>query len=272
MGIRNCIAALATVAWTTAVLSVPVRSATGGRNIVALNGGGEESTAILYVQDGLVAMFDGRENAGWGVHDHNPSEWKSLVSEDAIPLSAEDCAVGDTHVVTASGRNIGGIVSALTGMPYSQDNPVTIEVVFSIVSYPTYAPFVSLGGRELRTYADTNIRSMRTEIAAPGRAANKAATCIVSTTINSTLVNSFSFMISQVPNSGIGDTTVAVNGSYVSPSRRSVVNFSLASDELVIGFSTTGSVQIYCIRIYDRALSAEETVYNFEVDKARYMR
>lgn len=38
-------------------------------------------TAKDYVQDGLVAMWDGIENAGWGVHDSNATVWKDLVSE-----------------------------------------------------------------------------------------------------------------------------------------------------------------------------------------------
>lgn len=36
-------------------------------------------TARNYVQDGLVAMWDGIENAGWGVHDKNATEWVDLV-------------------------------------------------------------------------------------------------------------------------------------------------------------------------------------------------
>ena len=36
-------------------------------------------TARDYVQNGLVAMWDGIENAGWGVHDANATTWKDLV-------------------------------------------------------------------------------------------------------------------------------------------------------------------------------------------------
>ena len=33
-----------------------------------------------YIQDGLVAMWDGIENAGWGKHDENATEWVDLVN------------------------------------------------------------------------------------------------------------------------------------------------------------------------------------------------
>ena len=35
-------------------------------------------SAKSYIQDGLVAMWDGIENAGWGVHDPNATVWKDL--------------------------------------------------------------------------------------------------------------------------------------------------------------------------------------------------
>ena len=48
--------------------------------IGARNGAWSKSgyTARDYVQDGLIAMWDGIENAGWGVHDPNATAWKDL--------------------------------------------------------------------------------------------------------------------------------------------------------------------------------------------------
>lgn len=44
-------------------------------------------TAKSYVQDGLVAMWDGIENAGFGVHDANATTWKDLVGTNHITLT-----------------------------------------------------------------------------------------------------------------------------------------------------------------------------------------
>ena len=52
----------------------------------ALMAGKRKPTARDYVQDGLIAMWDGIENAGWGVHDPNATVWKDLVGDC-------DCAV-----------------------------------------------------------------------------------------------------------------------------------------------------------------------------------
>ena len=40
--------------------------------------GKSEPTARDYVQTGLVAMWDGIENAGWGAHDPNATTWNDL--------------------------------------------------------------------------------------------------------------------------------------------------------------------------------------------------
>ena len=44
-------------------------------------------TARDYIQDGLVAMWDGIENAGWGKHDENATNWVDLVSGYTLKLT-----------------------------------------------------------------------------------------------------------------------------------------------------------------------------------------
>lgn len=39
-------------------------------------------TAKSYVQNGLLAMWDGIENAGFGVHDPDATYWVDLVRPD----------------------------------------------------------------------------------------------------------------------------------------------------------------------------------------------
>ena len=52
------------------------------KSMIAARGtmlGGEKApTAKSYVQDGLIAMWDGIENAGWGTHDASATVWKDL--------------------------------------------------------------------------------------------------------------------------------------------------------------------------------------------------
>ena len=47
----------------------------GARTAVWAKSGSVVPTARDYVQDGLVAMWDGIENAGWGVHYYSDTVW-----------------------------------------------------------------------------------------------------------------------------------------------------------------------------------------------------
>ena len=51
----------------------------GARTGAWAKAGDRLPTARDYVQDGLIAMWDGIENAGWGVHDPNATVWKDLI-------------------------------------------------------------------------------------------------------------------------------------------------------------------------------------------------
>ena len=76
--------------------------------------GGRVPTAKDYVQDGLVRMFDGIENDGYGKHDANMSTWRELVTGTMLS-SAEMNTMKNGgsnyyyggHVRPADGRNGG---------------------------------------------------------------------------------------------------------------------------------------------------------------------
>ena len=81
---------------TTILLSVislasigrPTKSNVGGTHMLY---GGVNTipvyTAEDYVQDGLIAMWDGIENAGYGVHDASATIWKDLIGTQDMTLS-----------------------------------------------------------------------------------------------------------------------------------------------------------------------------------------
>lgn len=45
-------------------------------------------TAKDYVQDDLIAMWDGIENAGWGVHDQKATVWKDLIRGELLNIKS----------------------------------------------------------------------------------------------------------------------------------------------------------------------------------------
>lgn len=73
-------------------------------------------TASDYIQDGLIAMWDGIENAGWGVHDPNATAWTEIVSrtstsigsgavfaQDYVSVPSDSTSIYDTKDLINSG-------------------------------------------------------------------------------------------------------------------------------------------------------------------------
>lgn len=79
-------------------------------------------TARSYVQDGLVALFDGIENAGWGVHDPSATTWVNLAGGPAMSFNG-GLTVGDNYMRTTSGYGEAALASAL------RSTNLTIEFV-----------------------------------------------------------------------------------------------------------------------------------------------
>jgi hypothetical protein len=64
------------------------------------------ATAKSYVQDGLVAMWDGEWNAGRGTHDPNATVWKDLVNNTDIQIT--DAGRFNDHKLVCDGSGYAG--------------------------------------------------------------------------------------------------------------------------------------------------------------------
>ena len=82
MGKRTLTCVLAVIGIVSLAFGAVRKSALGAKRNATVNGNG--FTAKDYVQDGLIAMWDGIENAGWGVHDANATVWKDLTGNHVL--------------------------------------------------------------------------------------------------------------------------------------------------------------------------------------------
>ncbi|MBO7721203.1 MAG: hypothetical protein J6T01_02235 [Kiritimatiellae bacterium] len=89
--------------------------------------------ASAYVQDGLVAQFDGIENAGVGTHDANATTWVNLATGATDAVLPEGLfTVTDTSIVLNKGRALAeGITCA------SNTTPITIQARARATAAPT---------------------------------------------------------------------------------------------------------------------------------------
>lgn len=219
-------------------------------------------TAKSYVQDGLIAMWDGIENAGWGVHDDNVTNWVSLVG-NYTATKRGNISYNANSVVFPQGA--GNYFSTNTN--FGRPSDYTFEICFKRTSdaalYSSLFSAVEGGG----TGWQASSKDWFT-IGKPGGGyypnligtdfdigTKKTLTGIASTIDGKMLVY-------------VDKTLFDYRDDYVG-TRWGGYNFNIgvdAGDERSQNF--VGN--FYSIRVYSRALTAAEIAANYAVDAARF--
>lgn len=221
----------------------------GARTGAWSKSGGGVPTARDYMQDGLIAMWDGIENAGCGVHDPNATTWTEVIGGKTFDLSS-GIEFGDDCARTTS--DFSGVRWALT--PDKEFQHLT--AVFKTSS--TEIQFVVLG---LKTRQCIGVSGSSFGIGL--RQAIPA---------NNIVGNRFSISANYATASSQTADSAYVNG--VENTNRSYVNYANPlSGGLAIGGGYNSMPffgEIFNIRIYSRELTAEEIAANYAIDKARF--
>ena len=100
-------------------------------------------TSASYVQDGLIAQWDGIDNVGTGVHDPNATVWKDLAGSYDLSLLPGGRWSGDGMSLSVNG--------AAAICSNSLPAYLTIEVVYKMKSPKGWILFKS-GGQDHNKY------------------------------------------------------------------------------------------------------------------------
>jgi hypothetical protein len=219
-------------------------------------------TAKDYVQDGLIAMWDGIENAGWGVHDQNATVWKDLTGNGYdLPLSTA------TLEILSNGVRRKNTVTHSTESKVRWINTPsrTLEICVTAPSS------ISSGSQVL--LATTSVGS------------GTVVPCLVKKSVgyfewsqqwNSSKII-FKSNITLTLSSSYNDGNTAngyVNGEVQAANNTDTWGFT-ADTISVLGDprGTSHAPFGYCahnVRVYNRALTAEEIAHNYKIDKERF--
>ena len=220
----------------------------GARTAAWAKSGGRVPTARDYVQDGLVAMWDGIENAGWGSHDPNATTWKDLVGDFDLTVT--------TGAFVLSG--FAGLATSAT-RPISANTTVTALLSFDKIyqSYPVDA-YDDSGGYRITTNITTGNIRFRWYI-------SRGSGLVWQTSfLHQALGTPGSYTFTGYGDSGI--KKVFLGGELIQTSG-SQVGFANGSGGLNVG---SKYCTMYNFRIYSRVLTAEEIAANYTIDKARF--
>ena len=221
-------------------------------------------TSASYVQSGLIAQWDGIDNAGTGTHDPNATTWKDLKGSLDMTLNTKGSWTGG-NALYVSGGGAGAQGTAKT--PAYK----TIEIVFKMTTGDGRIIFTSgIGNRFVVVDAHSGdakrlyFNGDLSEGDGDKRIVwflDQNEVCFAAATYGTSKLSNVYFNGAvrndgtMRNNWGVGDGKVAVGGRSIT-----VANTS---------YPWTG--EVYAIRLYDRELTAEEIASNSAIDKARFL-
>ena len=219
----------------------------------ALTGGKKAPTAKSYVQDGLIAMWDGIENAGWGVHDESATTWVDLVGGNDYHEFVSGVTFGADCLNVPARQNVAQIE------PYDDSSIMTIECVVALADWNgiVLATFGSSGPPMRRwigfRYNGTFSFGNDSDCAAGGLRRNQPVA--ISGTIKSQNYWRLYRNGVEAESLGMGMTWASESPLPATLNKKG---------------STYAAARIHAIRLYSRALTAEEIAANYAVDKQRF--
>ena len=208
---------------------------------------GSSPTASDYVQDGLVAIWDGIENAGWGVHDPNATYVSDLIASRRKPATVEDA-----YFESKSGTYFN---------MFSGETNVTLDVC---------APFSQFGNQIfVSSTNNTSAANMSFRITGTSLSYGNVNTTYLAT---GGLQNWYPFSkngttsVAMQASANDGVFRVWRNGAYFNRKTGTPVGVRY----LHIGGGSANYSRIYCIRVYNRLLTSDEIAWNYAIDRERF--
>lgn len=230
------------------------------RTAVWAKSGGGVPTARDYVQDGLIAMWDGIENAGWGVHDPNATVWKDLVGTRDLKSSE----VGYNYTIYSTGFD-----NLLKFLKYDGDITLCARVEFVGLFWGDWCYF-GLGtdsglAKGITINGQNGFRVMIQEkyaspswyvsVNIPNATAGRAYSIAI--------VFHFATKSFDVYSDGVYISSASVPNWNIDPGVYQTLSFGNRYDNTRCGKRFNGFV-------YSRALTSAEISHNYEIDKARF--
>ena len=230
-------------------------------------------TARDCVQSGLVAMWDGIENAGWGVHSPAPVQWVDLTANGYNMTLNSGITITDDSI-SADGRWIAYYTAAriaFTAMSVclrlrdsARSIMVSLPANVSNYVYFQFNPDVSLRlgigqrGRDINDYTgiDTDASLLGKRVSVHSNYGSR---------VSSTRFGPYECYMNGVAQ------TIRTGSSY--PYNNAGAYFGVGTRLSSTGIPSAGynyGADVCRIALYSRALTAEEIARNYAIDKARF--
>ena len=252
-----------------AAIAANVRSNLGGMHSRYVPNVPEgEYTAADYVQDGLIAQWDGIENAGYGMYDDTTGIWIDLARPDAVEWFnvGSDTVWSETGLILSSARDVGGTKNVnymLSQYPDIDWTQVSYEYCFSCAEVAnTTGEMITLTAR---AWAPLDVMApwgmLRVSNGTNGSyGQNPANAFSLMSYIGGPLHGTFS----------ISPSGLSFMGEMARPACTLYLNYADPRYRFRIGALGGSETNLHSVRIYSRTLSQDEVSYNWKIDNARF--
>ena len=232
---------------------------------MAQTGKADGIAASSYVQDGLIACWDGIENAGAGTHDAGATVWKDIVGGYEFALT--NVTVDDDRMTFAGdATSYGTLDAAGTTATFGAAMNGTLEIVYAsrngdvnqvLLQAPpgigmSFGELISGNTHIIVPFTTSGTTKQPTYVFTSGTATNSVSLRCESGAAVAAIANGTS-------------RSRTVDGGYWSGTGTETFVGNRASK--AAGFP--GS--IYCIRLYSRQLTDAEIAFNQSIDRMRFM-
>lgn len=217
-----------------------------------------------YVQDGLIHMWDGEINDGVG-HSTTLSTWKDLVGNIDLTVS-ENAIIGDKYI---GNDTVQGYIASYS----SRISCKTMQIVFKRNSFDTSRTTFVLSNRQADTRVNGNFHFNYGNLGylyfeSLATISNRRGVPMPLNDMNIHTVSASWSSNSSGASLGYDNTCYTMVSSLSGTGRNGATNFLIGSNENGGTYTLLGN--IYCVRLYDRVLTAEEIIKNQKIDLIRF--
>ena len=237
-----------------------------------------EMSAKNYIQNGLVAMWDGIENIGWGQHSDSAPAWVNLMGNSEYDFTLLDASWASDGLITNQNYNM----AAKSTSSISYTSNLTTEIVFEIYAIPSVSRQVFFKlGNTLKSGSYNYIMRSLAFVSNPiigwqfktnsvmtnsGYNTPPLNTPLSIATVYDVPSGSTDHRLSQNP------TMILINNQIKEPTW---FGTGMATDFTGMSISSLGNPngfygKVHAIRIYSRQLSNAEIGHNYVIDKQRF--
>ena len=228
--------------------------------------GEQKASSADYVQDGLVAQWDGLDNAGTGTHDPNATVWKNLATSGSV----YDLTLTNNATWNAEGRAL--VADGLSAFaPVNAPEYKTIEVVCKRTNNGGRILFNS--GRKAQFVLFDTGSSMRTYFSGDTSGSGKKTKPLLQP-FSASEINFFAARYDDNDNveSVFKDANQREEDTYYNewnPGKGITIGARIAVKNSATEYPWYG--EMYAIRLYNRRLTKAELARNHRIDCKRFL-